>query len=133
MAHEDWPALSYGEWKETYATLHMWTQVVGKIALALAPPMNHSWGVALQVTPRGLSTRTLPHGSRSFVIAFDFVDHSLQINVSDGRSRVLPLGAQTVAAFYRTVMGLLDELGLHVKIWTLPSEVPNPIRFEQDV
>src|SRR4029078_2017081 len=100
MTDELWPALPYDSWKTTYATLHMWTQVVGKVALAQAPPLNHSWGVALQVTARGLSTRTLPHGLRSFTIEFDFVEHVLLIRTSDGQSRTLPLASQTVATFY---------------------------------
>ena len=75
MQHDAWPALPYEAWKDTYATLHMWTQVVGKVALAQAPPLNHSWGIALQVTPRGLTTRPLPHGDASFTMEFDFVDH----------------------------------------------------------
>jgi len=132
MTDDDWPPLPYNEWKDTYATLHMWTQVVGKVALAQAAPMNHSWGVALQVTPRGLATRTLPHGSRSFAIEFDFVEHSLLIRTSDGQLRTLPLAAQTVATFYGTVMRLLGELALPVKIWPVPSEVPNPVRLDQD-
>ena len=81
---EQWPSLPYDEWKDTYATLHMWTQIVGKIALALAPPLNHSWGVALQVTPRGMTTQTLPHGERTFTMEFDFIDHQLMIRTSDG-------------------------------------------------
>jgi uncharacterized protein DUF5996 len=128
-----WPALPYEAWKDTYATLHMWTQVVGKVALAQAPPLNHSWGVAFDVTPRGLSTRALPYGPRSFTIAFDFIDHRLQIATSDGAMRTLPLVPKTVADFYRDVMRALDELSLPVKIWTVPAEVPSPIRFEEDV
>ena len=81
---ELWPALPYEAWKDTYATLHMWTQVVGKVALAQAPPLNHSWAIALQVTPRGLSTRTLAHGHRTFTIQFDFIEHQLEIRTSDG-------------------------------------------------
>ena len=129
---EIWPALPYDAWKDTYATLHMWTQVVGKIALAKAPPLNHSWGVAMQITPRGISTRTLPYGARTFTIQFDFIDHQLVIRASDSQTRTLALRPQTVADFYRDVMAALDAMDLHVKIWTLPSEVLSPIRFEQD-
>src|SRR5262245_10795187 len=100
MSNDAWPALPYDEWKDTYATLHMWTQVVGKIALAQAPPLNHSWGIALQMSARGLATRVLPHGSRSFTIDFDFVDHVLVVRVSDGAVRTLPLVPRTVADFY---------------------------------
>jgi hypothetical protein len=132
MAEELWPALPYEAWKDTYATLHMWTQVVGKVALAQAPPLNHSWSTAMQVTPRGLSTRTLPHRDRSFSIQFDFIDHRLVIRASDGESRALPLRPQTVADFYREVMATLDAMALPVKIWPMPVEVPDPIRFDQD-
>src|SRR5206468_8424141 len=84
-----WPALPYEAWKDTYATLHMWTQVAGKVALACAPRLNHSWANALQITPRGLSTRTLPHGARTFTIEFDFIDHQLVIRASDGATLAL--------------------------------------------
>lgn len=127
-----WPELPYDAWKDTYATLHMWTQVVGKVALALAPPLNHCWSSALQVTPIGLSTRTLPHRHRSFIIQFDFVNHQLTIRTSDGETRTLPLRPQTVAAFYREVMATLHEMELAVRIWPVPVEIPAPIPFEQD-
>jgi hypothetical protein len=132
---EIWPALPYEAWKDTYATLHMWTQVVGKVALAQAPPLNHSWSIAMQVTPRGLSTRPLPHHQRSFTIQFDFIEHQLEICVSDGETRILALGPQTVADFYREVMATLDGMGLPVKIWPMPVEIQppiTPIRFDQD-
>ena len=132
MAEELWPALPYDAWKDTYATLHMWTQVVGKVALALAPPLNHSWSIAFQVTPRGLSTRTLPYQDRTFSIQFDFIEHQLVIHASNDETRTLALRPRTVADFYREVMMTLDRMGLPVKIWTMPSEVPSPIRFEQD-
>ena len=132
MTDTRWPALPYDEWKDTYATLHMWMQVVGKVALAQAPPINQSWAVAFQVTTRGLSTRTLPYGARSFAIEFDFVSHQLVIRASDGAMSTLPLAPRTVAAFYREVMDTLREMSLPVKIWTVPSEVPSPIRFEAD-
>src|SRR4030095_4234692 len=104
MTAETWPPLPYDAWKDTYATLHMWMQVVGKIALAQAPPMNHSWAIALQVTPRGFAPRSLAYGSRLFAIEFDFIDHQLAIRVSDGAARMLPLRPRTVADFYRDVM-----------------------------
>src|SRR6476660_5007383 len=107
MSDELWPALPYEAWKDTYATLHMWTQVVGKVALAQAPHINHSWAIAMQVTARGLSTRALPHGRRSFTIEFDFIDHALTIRASDGATRTMALAPRTVADFYRDVGGLL--------------------------
>jgi hypothetical protein len=131
-AGEVWPALPYDAWKDTYATLHMWTQVAGKIALARMPPLNHSWSIAMQITPRGITTRTLPYGDRTFTLQFDFIDHQFEIRASDGETRTVPLVPQTVADFYRHVMAALDAMHLHVKIWTLPSEVPSPIRFEED-
>ena len=132
MQENLWPALPYDAWKDTYATLHMWTQVVGKVALALAPPLNHSWSIALQLTPRGLSTRVLPYGNRSFTIQFDFLDHRLDIVTSDGMARSLALEPQSVAAFYHDVMKTLEGLGLPVKIWAMPVEIPSPVRFDRD-
>ena len=129
---ELWPALPYESWKDTYATLHMWSQVVGKVAVAQAPPLNHSWGISMAVTARGLTTATLPHGDRAFTMAFDFVDHLLVIETSDGDRRLLPLEPRTVAEFYRQVMALLEAMRLPVKIWPVPVEIPDPIRFEQD-
>jgi uncharacterized protein DUF5996 len=131
-SNEVWPALPYDAWKDTYATLHMWTQVVGKVALALSPPLNHSWGIAFQITSRGLMTRTLPHGARTFTIEFDFLSHRLVVRVSDGTMRTLALAPQTVADFYRAVMALLADIGLPVKIWPVPAEVPSPIRLDED-
>lgn len=127
-----WPPLPYEEWKDTYATLHMWSQVVGKIALAQAPPVNHSWGVSLLVTARGLSTQPLPHGARSFTVEFDFIDHELIIRASDGARRALPLQPRSVADFYRGVMATLQAMGLPVKIWPVAVEIPSPIRLDQD-
>jgi uncharacterized protein DUF5996 len=127
-----WPALPYDAWKDTYATLHMWTQIVGKVALALAPPLNHGWAIALRLTPRGLSTRRLMHGDRSFTMEFDFIDHQLVIRASDGGERAVRLEPRTVADFYREVMTVLREMGLGVKIWPMPVEIPSPIRLDQD-
>jgi len=132
VIQELWPALPYDAWKDTYATLHMWSQVVGKIALAQAPPLNHSWGISFEVTPRGLTTRALPHGDRLFTIAFDFIDHQLVIDTSDGDRRTLALEPGTVAEFYRAVMAMLAEMRLPVRIWPVPVEIPDPIPFEQD-
>ena len=131
--NEDWPALRYEDWKDTYATLHMWSQVVGKIALAHAPALNHSWGAALHLTSRGLETAVLTHGSRQFTMQFDFVDHRLIIAASDGETRVIPLVPRSVAEFYREVMTTLDQMGLPVRIWSMPVEIDSPIRFEEDV
>jgi hypothetical protein len=132
MSGTPWPALPYEDWKDTYATLHMWLQVVGKVALAQAPPINHSWGITFQVTSRGLSTYVLPHGERTFAIEFDFVAHQLRVQPTDGTPRALPLTSQSVADFYGSAMDLLRGMNLGVRIWTIPSEVPAPIRFEQD-
>jgi hypothetical protein len=110
----------------------MWTQVVGKVALARATAVNHSWGIAFLFTARGLRTHLLAHDRRSFTISFDFVDHQLVIETSDGERRVLPLVPQSVAAFHREVMTTLDAMGLPVSIWSMPVELAAPIRFEED-
>lgn len=130
--HDDWPPLPFDAWKDTYATLHMWTQVVGKIALAHAAPLNHGWAIAMLFSPRGLHTRLLTHGSRTFTIAFDFLDHQLVIEASDDMRRTLPLVPQTVADFYGDLMRTLDAMGLPVRIWPMPVEIPEPIRFDED-
>ena len=126
-----WPDLP-AAWADTYATLHMWAQIVGKVALAQAAPLNHSWAVALQLTARGLITRPLPHGDRTFTIEFDFLDHQLHIIAADGERRSLALEPRTVAAFYRELMAMLDEMTLPVRIWPMPVEIPSPIRFTDD-
>ncbi|MES2403136.1 MAG: DUF5996 family protein [Pseudomonadota bacterium] len=127
-----WPALPYAAWKETYATLHLWSQVVGKIALALAPPLNHCWAVALRVTPRGLTTRSLPHGGRTFTIQFDFIDHQLLVRASDGETRTLALAPRSVADFYRELMATLEAMRLPVKIHPVSTELPEPVRLDRD-
>jgi len=127
-----WPSLPLDEWRDTYATLHMWTQVIGKIRLAQAPLINHWWEVPLYVTCRGLTTSPIPHGTRTFQIDFDFIDHRLIIQTSDGTAESFPLQPMSVATFYMTVMGRMQALGLPVRIWTMPVEVPNPIPFEAD-
>ena len=127
-----WPPLPYEAWKDTYATLHMWTQMVGKVALAHAAPLNHSWAVALLPNARGLRTRLLSHGRRSFTLAFDFLDHQLVVETLDGARRALPLASRSVADFYHELMTTLEAMGLAVRIWSMPVEVPDPIRFEQD-
>ncbi len=127
-----WPALPLEEWQDTYATLHMWTQIIGKIRLAQAPLINHWWQVTLYVTSRGLTTLPIPHGHRSFQIDFDFIDHQLRIAVSDGRVRTIPLAPRSVADFYDEVLATLASLGLEVRIWSTPVEIENPIPFERD-
>jgi len=127
-----WLPLPYESWKDTYATLHMWLQIVGKVALAQSPPVNHSWGVAMELTPRGLGTRLLPYGDRSFTIEFDFIDHHLRIRTTDGDERSLALVPRSVADFYREVMALLREMRLPIAIWPMPVEIPSPIRFDRD-
>ena len=131
-ALDAWPALPCDAWKDTYATLHMWTQVVGKVALARAARLNHSWGIAFLFTPRGLRTHLLAHDSRSFMLSFDFLDHQLVIETSDNMRRVLPLAPRSVADFYHEVVGALDAMALPVRIWSMPVEVASPVRFEQD-
>jgi hypothetical protein len=127
-----WPSLPLNAWKDTYATLHMWTQIVGKVRMALTPKVNHWWHVPLYVSARGLTTSPIPYGDQQFEIEFDLVAHELRIAMSDGSGRRLPLRAQSVAAFYREVMALLGELHIQVRIMTKPVEVPNPIRFTED-
>jgi len=127
-----WPALPFAEWSETCATLHMWTQIVGKIRLVQTPWINHSWHVTLYVTARGLTTSPIPHGLHAFEIDFDFIDHELHIKKSDGARRALKLQPQPVAAFYEAVMKALNTLELPVKIDMLPNEIENPIRFDED-
>lgn len=127
-----WPTLSYVDWAETYATLHLWTQIVGKVRLALSPPLNHWWQSTLYVTPRGLTTSAIPYQTRNFHINFDFLSHQLQIETSDGLSRTIALVPQSVAEFYQQVMRCLQDMGIDVRIWTMPQEIADPIPFEQD-
>jgi Family of unknown function (DUF5996) len=129
---DTWPALPYEPWKDTLATLHLWTQVVGKIRMKLSPPVNHWWHVPLYVSARGLTTAAIPHGVRSFEIDFDFIDHRLVVRTCEGEVRTMELRPRTVADFYGELMGVLDELALPVRINTLPQEVPDPIPFERD-
>ena len=131
-ASNSWPSLPFAEWKDTAMTLHMWTQIVGKIRLTLSPWTNHSWHVTLYVTSRGLTTSPIPHGSDTFEMQFDFIDHQLLIDKSDGARRKLELKPQSVAEFYRMVMKTLNDLELPVTIHTMPNEIENPIPFDQD-
>jgi hypothetical protein len=131
-ASNPWPALPFTEWQDTSITLHMWTQIVGKIRLTLSPWTNHSWHVTLYVTARGLTTSPIPHGNNIFEIRFDFIDHQLRIMKSDGAVRVLKLDPQSVAQFYAEVMKTLTDLDLPVTINTTPNEIENPIPFDED-
>src|SRR5271166_3041894 len=126
------PSLPYDSWKDTLATLHMWTQIVGKIRLALTPLVNHWWNVPLYVTARGLTTSPMPYGDRTLEIAFDFIEHNLLIETSDGRIIRLELKPESVARFYQAVMKILSDLKMPVKIWTMPCELPKPIAFDKD-
>jgi hypothetical protein len=127
-----WPALPYPEWQDTCATLHMWTQIVGKIRLALAPPVNHWWQVPLYLTSRGLTTSPMPYGGRTFQIDFDFIDHELRIDTGDGRRERLVLRPCSVADFYTEIMGRLRVLELEARIWPVPVEIADPIPFNED-
>jgi hypothetical protein len=129
---EKWPVLPYAEWQDTRDTLHLWTQVIGKVKLARTPWLNHSWHVALYVTARGLSTGPIPDGARLFQIDFDFVDHVLWLRVSDGHYRQVMLRPISVAEFYVEVMAALKQLGIDVEISTMPCEMPDAIRFDRD-
>jgi hypothetical protein len=130
---EAWPSLPLEEWKDTYATLHMWTQVVGKIRFAQTPWVNHSWHVTLYVTSRGLTTSPIPYGERTFELEFDFIDHRLVIETSGGDVRFIELRPRSVADFYSEVMSVLRSLGLDIRIHTLPNEVADPVPFEKDL
>jgi hypothetical protein len=127
-----WPALPYPQWKDTFETLRLWTQIVGKVRLVQSPWVNHQWHVALYVTARGLTTSPIPHGSRTFQINFDFIDHRLWVHADDGRSRSMALEPQTVAVFYRRFFSLLAELGFAVRINRKPNEVAEAIPFDED-
>ena len=129
---EIWPSLPLEAWSDTCATLHMWTQIVGKIRLTQSPWINHSWHVTLYVTARGLTTSPIPYGSRTFEIDFDFIGHELTIRSSDGGVGGFSLHAQSVAAFYRQLQNEMAKLDLQVNINLKPNEVPKPVRFDRD-
>lgn len=131
-AHENWPALPYDAWKDTCATLHLWTQIVGKIRLVQTPWVNHSWHVTLYLTARGLTTTPVPYGARSFEIEFDFVDHALAVRTSDGATARMALAPRSVADFHRELLERLAGLGLRPRIRTLPNEIPDAIPFDRD-
>lgn len=127
-----WPALPLAEWQATYDTLHMWTQIVGKIRLVLSPMVNHFWQVPLYVTARGLTTSPIPYQARTFEITFDFIDHCLTIHTSNGAIKVMALTPRSVADFYQELMATLRSLGIDIAINPKPDEVPNPIPFADD-
>jgi len=129
---ERWPPLPLAAWRDTYATLHMWTQIVGKVCLALTPRTNHFWNIAFQISARGLVTPILPAGTRTLTIVFDLVEHQLLICCADGGEERIALEPRTVAEFYRLFMDALHRLGVDVRIWPMPVEVPDPIRFDRD-
>jgi len=131
-ASQAWPSLPFDAWSDTCATLHRWTQIVGKIRLAQSPWINHSWHVTLYVSARGLTTSPVPYGSRVFQIDFDFIDHRIIVQTSDGGIVALPLQPQSVAAFYGSLMRALSTLDLRITIHGRPNEVPDPIPFDQD-
>ena len=127
-----WPALPLESWKETCATLHMWTQIVGKVRLALTPMTNHWWNVPLYVSARGLTTSSMSYENVIFELEFDFVEHQLVLKMSDGAVKKMALAPRTVADFYQEFMAMLRSAGIDVKIWKMPVEIPNPIPFDQD-
>ncbi len=129
---ELWPELPLSAWKDTYATLHMWTQIVGKIRLALSPRLNHWWEVPLYVSSAGLTTSPIPYSGGIFEVQFDFIHHKLLIRTSQDMERVIALAPRSVADFYREFMECLASLDVHVKIWNMPCEVPDPIAFDLD-
>ena len=129
---QPWPELPLAAWRDTCATLHLFSQIVGKIRMARTPWLNHSWHVALYVTPTGLTTSPIPDGTRTFQIDFDFIKHALRISTSDGANRQLALAGHSVASFHNAVMAALAELNIHVAIDDMPNELPDPIRFSVD-
>ena len=126
------PTLPFDSWKDTQATLHMWGQIVGKVRLKLCPLVNHWWNVPFYVTARGLTTSAMPYEGGDVEVLFDFIDHKLIVETSDGSTRTLALRPQSVAEFYRSFMTALAELGVNIRIWTTPCELPDPIPFEKD-
>ncbi len=129
---ESWPALPLSEWSATRDTLHMWTQMVGKLRMALSPYLNHWWQVPLYVSPRGLTTSAIPYPLGVFEAEFDFIDHELKFSTSRGETKTMRLAPRTVANFYEEFLATTRTLGVDAKLWSMPVEIPNPIRFEQD-
>ena len=127
-----WPALPLEEWRDTYATLHMWTQMVGKTCLALAPPQNHWWHIALRVTARGLATGPMPYGTRTLDAEIDFIEHELVLRTGEGAVHKIALRPRSVADFYRAYLAALEKLGVRVRLWPVPVEAEHTIRFSDD-
>src|SRR3954467_3003327 len=132
MADSPWPALPLAPWQDTRDTLHVGAQIAGKICLALTPRVNHFWNTALHVTPRGLATPPMSHGAHTFTLTFDFCVHEFVLQMAGGTRDAVALRPQTVADFYAAVMTMLRRHGIDVRIWTMPVELPSPIRFEED-
>jgi hypothetical protein len=131
-AQDEWPELPLAAWRDTYATLHMWSQIVGKVRLALSPRINHWWEVPLYVSVTGLTTSAIPYPGGIFEIEFDFIHHQLLIKTNHDMAAKLALKQRSVADFYREFMAALASLGIAVKIWKMPVEIPNPIAFDED-
>jgi hypothetical protein len=129
---ERWPELPYSAWKDTCETLHLWTQIVGKIRLMQAPWLNHSWHVTLYLTTSGLTTSPIPYGGRAFQIDFDFIDHVLWVRTSDGHFRQIMLAPKPVAEFFDELFGALSDLGLDVRVRKMPCEIADCVPFDQD-
>jgi hypothetical protein len=128
----EWPELPWSSWAQTCDTLHLWTQIIGKIRMALTPLVNHWWNVTFYVTAHGLTTSPIAYGKHTFEFDFNFTDHQLSISVSDGSRELIELGPKAVAAFYAEVIDRLHRLGITVHIWTMPSEIENASPFEKD-
>jgi len=132
MESRRWPALPLAAWRDTCATLHMWTQVVGKLAIPTTPLVNHYWNLTLHYTARGLTTLPMECGGRTLVAAFDFVSHQVVFTASDGDTEAISLEPRTVAEFHRLVLAALGRMGIAIRVWPMPVEVPDPIRFDAD-
>jgi hypothetical protein len=132
MIETAWPELPLSAWKDTYATLHRWTQIVGKVRLTLSPRVNHWWHTPLYVSAHGLATSPIPYGARTFEVEFDFVSHNVAIRASDGQLKFIPLYPRSVADFYQEFMRTLASIGIEVKIWKMPVEIPDPVPFDRD-
>jgi hypothetical protein len=127
-----WPALPLASWRDTCETLHMWTQIVGKVRLALTPPVNHWWNVPFYVNSRGLTTSAIPYRGSAFELQFDFVEHRLVLHTAAGEEPSLSLAPRSVADFYREFLAMLRSADIEVRIWRMPQEIPNPIPFDED-
>ena len=124
-----WPALPFEAWRDTCTSLHLWTQIVGKIRLAQTPWVNHAWQATFYLTARGLTTSPIPYDGRIFEIEFDFIDHQMVVRATDGTVKRMALGPRPVAGFHAAFLELLQGVGLGAKIWPMPVEVPDPVRW----